>query len=63
MLKVHATAKEAYKGTMVHLTKDSDLIEDLVSTFGVTKLGAFDSNSSAILKKAFVNLAIPSGTK
>jgi hypothetical protein len=48
---------------VVDLAENPDLIEDLVGAFGVSKLGALDSNFSAIMQNAFVDFSIPSGAE
>ena len=48
---------------MVHLAEDSDLVQDLVSSFGVAELGAFDGHGSAILEETFVDVAIAARAK
>lgn len=48
---------------MVNLAENSDLVEDLVSAFGVSKLGNLDSHNSSIFKNAFVDFTIATGTE
>jgi len=48
---------------VVNLAQYANLIEDLISAFGVAKLSTLDSHSSTILKKALVNFTIASNTK
>lgn len=48
---------------MVDLAQDTNLIEDLVSAFGVSELSTLDSHDGAIVENALVHFAVAANAK
>ena len=48
---------------MVHLAKNSNFIDNLINTLGVSKLGSPDSYASSIIKNALEDLTVASWAK
>lgn len=46
---------------MVHLAKNSNLVEDLSCAFGATELGALDGGDGAVIEDGFEDLAEATG--
>lgn len=63
VVELDATTQEAYETSVVELTEDSNLIEDLLDGSGVAELGALDGGETAVGKGAHEHLAKAAGAQ
>lgn len=61
--EVEAAAEEPYEVAVVHLAKDSDLVEELVGGPGATEPGALDRGDRAVVEDALEDLAEAAGAE